>query len=107
MANSHLTIPQAEERPEILTLKLNNCSETTRRNQIEARMRHCRRSIQIARQESRNALADLAALLPAGPDRDLIRRATTEQLAVALGLAISEAQQTEIVRSMASHLQPK
>ena len=99
-----MTIPEAKERLEHLALQLNNCHEPTRRQKIETRISRCRRSIQITRQKSRDALAGLAALLPVGPDQDLIRRATTEQLAVALAQAVQDQNLQETVRKMADYL---
>lgn len=67
-------------------------------------MRSCRRSIQIARQQTRDALAGLADLLPEGPDQTLVRRANTEQLAIALAHAVQDWKEPGLVRVMALHL---
>ena len=99
-----MTIPEAEEHLESLSLQLRNCHDPVRRARIKTKMRSCQRSIQITRQQSRDALAGLADLLPEGQDQALIRLANIEQLAIALAYAVRDWEEPGLIRVMALHL---
>lgn len=101
-----MTVPEAQERLEALTVTLASCANSPKqRAAVEAKMARCHRVIQRARQRAHESLASVSTVLLEISDNSvlngqqaaaiiaavhLIRCATTEQLAVALPAAIHE-----------------
>ncbi len=100
-----MTIPEAHEQLESLTAKLTSCETHLQRIQLESQIARCYRMIQRAQQRAHRSLVtvadillDLANEIPLSPlqsealslSAELIHRATTEQLAVAVPAAISD-----------------
>jgi hypothetical protein len=101
-----MTVPEAQERIEALTVTLASCANSPKqRAAVEAKMARCYRAIQRAQQRAHQSLASVSTVLLEISDDSvlnaqqaaaiiaavhLIRCATTEQLAVALPAAIHE-----------------
>jgi len=102
---SFMTVPEAHEQLESLTAKLTVCSLGQQRAQLEKQIARCYRIIQRAQQRAHcslttvaDILLDLTNELPLTQfqseilsiSAELIHRATTEQLALAIPAAISD-----------------
>ena len=100
-----MTIPEAQEQLEILTVKLACSTDLQQRLEIEKQIARCYRVIQLAQQQAHRSLVRVAdTLLSIGEELTLtevqseaislsaqmIHRATTEQLAVAVSSAITD-----------------
>lgn len=100
-----MTVPEAHEQLESLTAKLTVCSLGQQRTQIEKQIARCYRIIQRAQQRAHRSLATIADILLdlanelslthfqseiLSISAELIHRATTEQLALAVPAAISD-----------------
>jgi len=101
-----MTVPEAQERLESLTMTLVSCANSPKqRAAVEMKMARCYRVIQKAQQRAHQSLASVSTALLEISDNcvlngqqaaaiiaavHLIRCATTEQLAVALPAAIHE-----------------
>jgi hypothetical protein len=101
-----MTVPEAQERLEALTVTLASCANSPKqRGAIEVKMARCYRVIQRAQQRAHQSLASVATVLLEISENvalneqnataivaaaHLIRCASTEQLAVAVPAAIHE-----------------
>jgi hypothetical protein len=101
-----MTVPEAQERLEALTMTLASCANSPKqRGAIEVQMARCYRIIQRAQQRAHQSLASVATVLLEISENTtlneqkataiiaaahLIRCASTEQLAVAVPAAIHE-----------------